>query len=87
MQVFSVFKLYIEQKKMEVILIGWYFEKCFNIMFSMLEQIKNKLINISGVEKVSAGNMGSEWMVHAGSYCPKEPQRDYVKQNDCVVII
>jgi hypothetical protein len=53
----------------------------------MFDQIKKKLINISTVENIYAGNMGSEWMVHASSYCPKEPQRDYVKHSDCVVII
>jgi hypothetical protein len=85
MQVFTVSKLYIEKKG--VCLISWYFEKCFNIIFSMFDQIKKKLINISTVENIYAGNMGSEWMVHASSYCPKEPQRDYVKHSDCVVII
>jgi hypothetical protein len=85
--VFSIQTIYRKKKKMGVILISWYFEKFFNIIFSMFDQIKKKLINISGVENVFAGNMESEWMVHAGSYCPKEPQRYYVKQNDCVVII
>ena len=85
--VFSIQTIYRKETKMGVILINWYFEKWFNIIFSMFDQIKKKLINISGVENVSAGNMGNEWMVHVSSYCPKEPQRDYVKQSDYVVII
>ena len=42
---------------------------------------------MSGVEIVFARIMGSEWMVHAVSYCPKESQREFVKQTDCVAIL